>query len=184
MKKQVFKLDIEDMDEGSELQAYLFFHTALPGYLFVDDLNHLYGLSLQRLDDLSLQGQQWPLYTYHDSLRQLDYYLIERPAGSATTATHWAPGHKMMILKGEKAVDTAEQLCNDFCTPPPQPDTCNPDAIERYEILTSYQQTLTPVTQYNINAPAPTSKKILKERSEMENLFTTILDILDLSGME
>lgn len=184
MKKQVFKLEIDDFDEGGVPQAYLFFHTATPGYLFADDLNHLYGLSLGRLDDLCLQGQLWPLYTYRDILRQMDYYLIERPLGLSSYATHWTPGHKMMILQGESAFATAKQICDDFNTAPSLPDACNPVETERYEILTSYQQTLTPVTQYDINAQENTSKKVLKERSEMETLFTAILDILDLSVME
>lgn len=184
MKKQIYKLDIEDLDEEGGGKAYIFFHTSLPGYLFVDDLNHLYGVSLERLDDLSLQGQQWPLYSYHDSLRKLDYYLIERPAGAVSALSHWAPGHKMMIVNGEKASDIAQQLYNDFNSPPPQPDTCNPEALERYEILSSYQQTLTPVTLYDPDDQTPSSRKILKERMEMENLFVTILDILDLSGIK
>ena len=198
MKKQVLKLNIDDLGDDSEGLAYLFFHTTTPGYLFVDDLNHLYGLSLSRLDDLQLEGQSWPLYSYHDNLRQLDYYLIERPTGAIATATHWAPGHKMMILKGEGAADTAEHISNDFATPPPRP-TClpgtdgdssyelcgvNPAEVERYNILTSYQQAFTPVNLYDLNAPTSTSKKVLKERTEIENLFTAILDLLDLSGME
>ncbi len=184
MKKQVLKLDIDDFGDDSEDLAYLFFHTACPGYVFVDDLNHLYDLALSRENDLDLNEQSWPLYSYHDNLRQLDYYLIERPTVGSGVASHWAPGHKMMILKGENAVETAEVISNDFGTPPPQPDTCNPAEMERYDILTSYQQAFTPVNIYDIHAPVSTSKKTLKERTELENLFNTILDLLDLSGIE
>ena len=54
MKKQVLKLDIDDFGDDSEDLAYLFFHTACPGYVFVDDLNHLYDLALSRENDLDL----------------------------------------------------------------------------------------------------------------------------------
>lgn len=185
MKKQVFKLDPDDFEDEGEDLAYLFFHTTAPGYLFVDDINHLYRLSLARLDDLQIDGQNWPLYSYHDSLRQLDYFLIERPLNTShPSAPHWVPGHKMMIIKGERAANIADFICEDFSTPPSQPDACLPTGIERYDILTSYQQSLTPVTVYSFNTPVGTSKKLLKERTEMENLFTTILDLLDLSGIE
>lgn len=184
MKKQVFKLEPDDFGDDSENLAYLFFHTTVPGYVFVDDLNHLYRLSLSRLDDLQLEGQGWPLYTYRDSLQMVDYYLIERPTSSAATASHWAPGHKMMILKGERATDIAKFICEDFSTPPPLPDHNNPTVTEHHEILSSYQQSFTPVNLYDTNAPAPSSKKVLKKRTELENLFTAILDILDLSGIE
>ncbi len=187
MKKQVFKLDLDDLEDNSEDLAYLFFHTTTPGYLFVDDINHLYHLALARLDDLQIDGQSWPLYSYHDNLRQLDYYLIERPltpTRSQLSAPHWVPGHKMMIIKGERASEIADFFCEDFSTPPSQPDSCLPADIERYDILTSYQQSFTPVTVYNFDTPIDTSKKLLKERAELENLFTTILDLLDLSGIE
>lgn len=183
MKKQVLKLDIEDMNDDGEELAYLFFHTAVPGYAFVDDLNHLYSLSLTRQDDLMMDNRNWPLYTYRDTLRKMDYYLIERPTGNAAVATHWAPGHKMMILKGEKASDIAEYICNDFVSPLPQPDDYNPAATARYDILSSYQQAFTPVNKYDMSTPSSTSKKILKERTELETLFTAILDLLDLSSI-
>ena len=137
MKKQVFKLEPDDFGDDNENLAYIFFHTTVPGYVFVDDLNHLYQLSLSRLDDLQLEGQGWPLYTYHDSLQMVDYYLIERPTSSAATASHWAPGHKMMILKGERATDIAKFICEDFSTPPPLPDHNNPAVTEHHEILNS-----------------------------------------------
>ena len=184
MKKQIYKLDLDDFGDDGEDLAYLFFHTTVPGYVFVDDLNHLYELSLRRLDDLPLEGDGWPLYTYRDSLQMVDYYLIERPAGPASTAPHWAPGHKMMILKGEQALNDAEHIIADFSTPLAHPNAGNPAEEERYNILTSYQQAFTPVTLYDINAPAPTSKKVLRERGELEHLLTTIIDLLDLSGIE
>ena len=165
MKKQVLKLDLDDFGDDNEDLAYLFFHTACPGYVFVDDLNHLYDLALSRENDLDLNEQK-------------------RPTVGSGVASHWAPGHKMMILKGENAAETAEVISNDFGTPPPQPDTCNPAEMERYDILTSYQQAFTPVNIYDIHAPVSTSKKTLKERTELENLFNTILDLLDLSGIE
>lgn len=179
MKKQVLKLDLDDLEDSGEDLVHLFFHTSVPGYVFVDDINHLYNLSLCRQNDLELDEQRWPLYTYHDTLRQLDYYLIERPGGAAGIASHWAPGHKMMVLKGENALETAKRMYNDFSTPPPLPDECNPTETEQYNILTSYQQAFTPVTIYDFNAPATTSKKMLKERNELEVLFATILDLLD-----
>ena len=184
MKKQIHRLDFDDEGFDDQNIAYLFFHTTVPGYVFVDDMNHLYGLSLSRLDDMQMADMEWPLYIYRDGLRQLDYYLIERPACSATFATHWAPCHKMLLIKGENAVETATRICGDFSTPPPPPDPCNPAEVERHNIITTYQEAFTPVTIYDMDAPATLSKKVMKERGELENLFTTILDHLDLSGIE
>jgi hypothetical protein len=164
--------------------AFLLFGSTTPSYVFVDDLNRLYGLQLNRAADMELQQSLWPMFTYRDTLTRLNYYLIERPTSSAATASHWAPGHKMMILKGERATDIAKFICEDFSTPPPLPDHNNPTVTEHPEILSSYQQSFTPVNLYDTNAPAPSSKKVLKERTELENLFTAILDILDLSGIE
>lgn len=184
MKKQVLKLDIDDYGDDSQNLAYIFFHTTVPGYAFVDDLNHLYRLTLRRLDDLSIEGQPWPLYTYHDLLQKLDYYLIERPSGATNNISHWSQGHKMMIIKGELAMEAATRISDEFVTPLPPPDKCNPMEAERFDILASYQQAFTPVTLYDMNPPTTASKKTLKERVELEKIFTTILDLLDLSAIE
>lgn len=184
MKKQILRLDPDPLPGEDDNLAYLFFHTTVPGYALADDLNHLYGLALTRQNDLPVDGQQWPLYTYRDNLRQTDYYLIERPVGNPSNATHWAPGHKLLLLQGENANHTANHICNQFNTPLPSPDPSNPSEAKHIAILDSYQQTLATASIYNPNTTAPLSKKTLKERTEMEAIFAQILDNLDLSSIE
>ena len=175
MKKNTFNLDIDLEDESPllEASAYLFFHTTSPSYLLVDDLNHLYRLALARTADIPILDTAWPLYTYHDSISHLSYYLIERPLTST----------KILLIRGEGLDDTVARILRDFNEPPVDTDPLNPDLQRHNEIILSYQQALTSVTQYNSQPSTPLSRKAAKDRQELDNLLTTILDHLDLNHL-
>ena len=175
MKKHTFTLD-EDFDDESPLLdniAILFFRTDTPNYLFADDLNHLYRLALARVDDVALPtAQPLPLYIYHNRLEYLDYYLID------LTPTQ----SKVLIIRGEDTDDTVKEILSDFNEPPAEADPHNPDLQLRDNIRLTYQQTLTPVTLYS-PLPPNHSAKAAKERQELDNLLTSILDYLDLNHL-
>lgn len=175
MKKHTLTLDIELDDESPLLDdiAILFFHTDTPNYLFADDLNHLYRLALTRVDDIPLSDDDWPLYTYHDQMRLFNYYLVERPL----TAT------KILIIRGEDASDESDKILHDFSTTPADADPLRPDMLQRNDLLNAYQQALTTVTTYNSQSPSPLSHKEAKERQEIENLLTNLIDYLDLNHL-
>ncbi|MBO4586786.1 MAG: hypothetical protein J5677_03090 [Bacteroidales bacterium] len=175
MKKQTLKLELDEEMLPFEDIAFLFFHTDEPNYAFADDLNHLYNLNLARTTDMELAGAQWPLFLYHDSLQQLNYYLIERPQGSGNNALHWGLGHKLLLIQGPSAQESAECIYQEFNAPPSAEDT------KRNAILNTLMGSFMPVSLYDQNPPATMSKKNAKERAEMEDLFVSILDFLDLN---
>lgn len=183
MKKQTFKLDIEFDSDPFEDLAFLFFHSTDPNYAFADDLNHLYGLALTRVDDMPLLNAAWPVYTYRNTLRQLNYYLIERPVASGNTAPFWGARHKMLLLQGDDATPTADRIYSDFNDLPTPPDPADIHAVERHSILKAFHSSFTPVSLLDPTAPLPpsASRKAKKEHDEMERLFTSILDHFDLS---
>ena len=184
MKKQTFKLDIEFDSDPFEDLAFLFFHSTDPNYAFADDLNHLYGLALTRVDDMPLLDAAWPVYTYRNTLRQLNYYLIERPVVSGNTALHWGHLHKLLLLQGQDAEETARAIYRDFTTlPDADPQTQN---SERNDIITNFQQSFASVTLYDTQLPdgAQPQRKTLRERAELENLFTAIIDHFDLQLLD
>lgn len=186
MKKQTFKLEVDNEEELFKGIAFLFFHTATPNYAFADDLNRLYRLSLSRKTDLELLSSNWPLYSYNDLMRQIDYYLIERPQTADTRAPHWGTGHKLLLLKGQNTAERASEIYDDFSTPNHAPvDEGDPQAALHAAILAEYQQNLTPVDLYNPannTVETPPSRKAAKERADMETLLASLLDLLDLSG--
>ena len=175
MKKHTFILDDDCEDESPLLDdiSILFFQTDTPNYLFADDLNHLYRLALARTDDIPILDTTWPLYTYHDSISHLCYYLIERPLTST----------KILLIRGEGLDDTVSRILRDFNEPPVDTDPLNPDLQRHNEIILSYQQALTSVTQYNSQPFTPLSRKAAKDRQELDNLLTSILDHLDLNHL-
>ena len=147
MKKQTFKLDIEFDSDPFEDLAFLFFHSTDPNYAFADDLNHLYGLTLTRVDDMPLLDAAWPVYTYRNE-------------------------------------ETARAIYRDFTTlPDADPQTQN---SERNDIITNFQQSFASVTLYDTQLPdgAQPQRKTLRERAELENLFTAIIDHFDLQLLD
>ena len=175
MKKHTLTLDIDLDDENPLLDdiAILFFQTDTPSYLFADDLNHLYRLTLARIDDITIGDSAWPLYTYHDSIGLLDYYLVERPLSST----------KILLIRGENIEAKVNNILHDFNEPLAEASPIHPNLQQRNDILLPYQQTLTSVNLYNPQAPVPTNRKAAKERQELDSLLTTLLDHLDLNHL-
>lgn len=182
MKKNTFNLDIDLEDESPllEASAYLFFHTSSPSYLLVDDLNHLYHLSLSRLDDITLPQGQWPFYSFYDHLRLLHYYLVDLSVTPQNANNQTITQSKLLLLRGEDADNVADTILHDFNLPLPSPDPLNPDQLRRNDILLSYQQQLVSVTRYDPQAPAALSRKAAKERLDLDNLLTATLDYIDI----
>lgn len=177
MKKQTLKLELDDEVQPFEDIAFVFFHTDEPNYAFADDLNRLYNLSLSRCADMEMEGGLWPLFTYHDPLQQLNYYLIERPQKTGTSVPHWGAGHKLLLLQGQNAQEEAEHIYEEFNTTP----TNDESQRERNEILETLMQSFMPVSLYDPTPTTAVSKKSAKERAEMEEFFARVLDYLDLN---
>lgn len=182
MKKNTLVLDFDDVSSPFEDIAFLLFHSAVPNYAFVDDLNHLYELSLARIDDIEIMETPWPLFSYRDSLRHLTYHLIERPALTSTGVPHWRPAEKLLMIKGNGAEETAAAICDDFTLDHPSPNPADLRAADHAALLQYYQQSLTAVTFYNPLSQKPISRKTAKERAELEALLADIADRLDLAG--
>lgn len=183
MKKHTLTLD-ENFDDESPLLdniAILLFRTDTPNYLFADDLNHLYRISLARIDDIALPGASLPLYIFHDSLSYLDYYLVDltlAQSGNPTIAQS-----KLLIIRGEATDGIVQKILRDFNEQPTEGDPNNPLLQHRNDTLLSYQQALTSVTRYDPQFPATLSKKAAKERQELDNLLTSLIDYIDINHL-
>ena len=181
-KKHTVVLDFDDEPSSFDDIAILFFRTDTPNYLFADDLNHLYQLALSRIDDLVFPNTPQdspglPLYTFHNQLEYLDYYLVDLSTLQASTQT------KLLIIRGEATDDTVQNILRDFNEPPAAADPHNIELLHRNDILLAYQQALTSVSLYDPQPPVGLSKKAAKERQELDNLLTSILDLIDLQHL-
>ena len=184
-KKHIYELDWDDSEPLATDVAFLLFHSVAPNYAFVDDLNKLYGLALRRTDDIALGERSWPLFIYHDPLLHLDYHLIERPPLSGSTAPMWTEGHKLLIVKGERAVTTVATIHDEFCTATPSADPSDLLAIQHTDLLESLRSSFTTTTLIDPSAtlPASTSKKTQRDYTSLCNLLEEILDCLDMENI-
>lgn len=183
-KAQKFTLELEDEMPMYDDMAFLFFHTATPGYLFADDLNRLYRMALARRDDLEMRGHRWPLYTYSDPITKMTYHLVERPAGSGGLAMHWKEGHKMMVIQGEESERRAKRIRSDFESTPLKKAMPTMVDEERARILETYQSELMPVSQYIPTEEPATAlpRKAARGRAELDALVQDVVDCLDYLG--
>ena len=168
-----YKLDIDDENPYSGW-AFLFFHTAESGYLFVDSLNRLYDLSLSRIDDMELYSSPWPLYTHYDSVSHLRYFLTERPADIQAP---WAPGDILLAVKGEDASAMADYIYEDFTSQDEAPEG-DLRAEEHVELLSSLLSHFTVVQSLDFTTPL-SSSRATKSRAAIEQLCNLILNHIE-----
>ena len=182
MKKNIYTLDTDD--QPIDDIAYLLFHNTDPGYIFADSINHLYDLHLCRTDDLPLLQQQWPFYTYADTLGQLHYYLVERPAAAPASAT-WGPSEKLLIIKGDCAPEQAQLIYEDFSDPvTPSPDDllAHSHAAIRDEMIAG----LTVVNILDLSAPPleNANTKAARDRNTLQRLCNSILEYIESNSLD
>lgn len=182
MKKNTITLDIDLESDSHDGSALLLFHSIAPNYAFVDDLNHLYNLRLSRIDDLLLDDTPYPHFTYYDSLHQLQYNLLERPLTANAIAPLWSPGHKMLIITGQLAVQTATNIHNEFNNAPSVPPEDDFIAARHLAILDQLRSNFTTTTLLDpLAAPPSTLRgKALRDYNDLFTMADTILDTLDI----
>lgn len=179
--KNTYCLDDDFTDESWDGIALLIFHSVAPNYAFVDDLNHLYDLDLHRIDDLQLETDStWPLFTHYDSLHQLHYYLVERPANGGAAAQLWTAGHKMLIVLGQQAAETVENIHREFCEASAPDDPSDIIASRHSALLDELRSNFTTTTIVDPSSTPPLKGKALREYNDLLDLTNSILDTLDI----
>lgn len=188
-------LDLEPEEISFDNLAVVLFHSQAPNYTFVDDLNHLYSLSLSREDDMPLDTLSYPHYSYRDTLRQLSYHLLERPNSPSpddhhskfkiqiSNFTFWQPLHKLLLIQGDNAQAMADRIAGEFTVLPPAPAADDLAATARYRLLEDFHASFTPVSLLDPAAPLPpnATAKSRRERNDIKQLLTSILQYFDLS---
>lgn len=164
-----YKLELEE-EYDFEGWAFLHFHTAAPGYAFVDSLNRLYDLALERLDDMVLDGVAWPLYRFLDSQRHCLYLLVERPMAASGP---WEPGDKVLVVGCENADATVQRLYADMVGNATV-DEADLVAREHADMLADLLADFTVANVLDFSAPAPT-RKAAKERQLVQRYCDALL---------
>lgn len=178
-KKPVLTLDPDLAMPDYEGFAFLLFHTEAPSYVFVDDLNRLYGFALTRTEDMQLHEACWPMFTYYDPKLRLHHYLVERPAGSGSAA--WPGGHKLLIVRGDAATNVVESIHEEFSAAPPPVDPTDLLAQEHNRLLENFHESFTLTTHIDPTADTSTlSRKAQREQAELFALLNDILDYFDI----
>lgn len=199
MKKTKYTLDDVDLDDDLDL-AYLLFRSQDAGYLFVDNLNHLYRLALRRIDDMPFPPPTpetreifkqanppttpYPFYTYSDPVAHLNYFLIEKPSAAAPSGA-WQPSDKLLIIKGEGAPLEAESIYDDF-TAPQRPDPDDLLALQHAELRDQMIREFTVVNLLDFSAPAPanTRDRAARDRVTLEQHCNLLLSYIEHSHLD
>lgn len=171
-KKNIITLEMDDEPLNGDM-AHLMFHTTLPSYLLADSLNRLYGYNLHRIDDMVLEGAEWPFYTHADTIDQLKYYIIEKPMAAQAVAA-WGAGDKILIIKGDGAQEMADYIYDDL-TDPTDTDENDLLAVEHARLRDGLLAAFTVVTPLDLDAPLPTqNKKVQHDRATLQQQCAAI----------
>lgn len=104
-----------------ETTAILAWNTSYSAYTFAFHLNQLFGLELQRHDDIRLstlkEEIQCSVYTYDDLVNHLSFYLIENGLASRQQVRELSYFDKMLLIHGAEAFDRAQQIYDDLNAP-------------------------------------------------------------------
>lgn len=176
--KHQFTLDLPPID--FEDVSFLSILTDTPSFVLADDLNHLYNLSLHRIDDASFDGYSLPLFQHSEPLRHLDYYLLE--------LTGAADGY-LLIVRGSSGREVVESIADEFGGVAQQPHPADFHAMERYKILSRYQQSFISVSiidfsDNEIESASRPTRRTLKGKAAYADLYARILDYIDLQRLE
>ncbi len=172
MKKHTLTLDLDSPFEG---WAFLLFRTPHPAYAFADILNRLYDYRLARTDDLILHDTPWPLFLHHDPIRHLLFFLVQQPLSA--TGTPWAPGDKLLLVRGDNADSITHTIHRDF-TSPPLADPADLLATEHADLLHTLLSDFSVAIPLDFDT-VPASPKAVKEQALAQRYCNLILDHIE-----
>ena len=87
----------------------------MPGYELAAALNNIYNFQFSRKDDIKIENNQKPFYSYNNETNHTKYYLIdniEQPPKSNTI--NLLKYNKLLILKGSNTSKKKNQIVDDF----------------------------------------------------------------------
>lgn len=173
-------LDIPAIDFDDT--AFVSIITEMPAYALVDDLNHLYDLSLHRTDDVQFDDiEPLPLYRYSNPLRHLHYWLTE---------LHGDTNGYLLIVQGSECNEVAQAISDDFNGADIPPHPADLPAVRRYEILSRYRSQFTVVSIVDFSSAdldvASRKKLPVKANAHVvrADLFARILDFIDINRLD
>ena len=181
-KKNILELDWDDGESLYDDVSFLLFHSVAPSYAFVDDLNKLYHLNLCRTHDMTLDGKEWPLFTDCDNMMKLDYYLVEKPIAADDGSSFWTGGHKLLIVKGDRAKALVDRIHDEFSSPADSYDETDLLAREHAELLESLRGGFTTTTRITPSLPPSVtlSRKAQRDYNALCHMLEQILDYIDM----
>ena len=119
-KQEKLKFDYDEyFNDKFESTAILMCNTRHQAFTFAFYLNQLYGLHLERHDDITLgddkDGSRCLIYSYQSNADQLAYFLIENPGGNGGQRRNYFD--KTLLIIGPDAHEVAQHIYDELDTP-------------------------------------------------------------------
>lgn len=124
-KRKVFSLSNDDVlspyDEMLENTAVLSWNTSYTAFSFAFYLNHLYGLNLQRRDDITLSTMKETItcsvFSCNDGVNHQSFFLIENGMTAMQKVQKMSYFDKTLLIQGPDAFEIADGIYNDMLRP-------------------------------------------------------------------
>lgn len=174
-----YKLDLEDDSSAFEGWAFVHIHTSLAGYALADMLNRLYDYQLTRLENLVVEGLEWPLYHHDDTVAHLKYFLLERPL----QAEVWDAGDKLLAIAGDTAEQEADRICSDL-TEPAHYDSADLLAQEHAALVDELLASFTVAGILDFGSTEGLSRKALRDRNMAEQYCNRLIESIEIRYLD
>ena len=104
--------------------AFVMFHTSYLNYKFSMLLNSTFNLHLTRVDNMGLNGSEYPCFSYYDSDKKMFFTVIERCAnGCAHPIFDYYD--KMLVIRGRDAFDFQNMMFDALKNNATEPESYN-----------------------------------------------------------
>lgn len=119
--------------------AVILLKTSFMNHEAAISLNEAYSLALTRIDDIELDGGQYPVYIYQNDATRLSYVMLCAPHGGAANPC-FDYYDKMVFVRGRDAQQFQRRLYDDLTLPHPEPPAADPLGHSHWELLTLLSQ--------------------------------------------
>ncbi len=130
---------LSDSTFSFEDTSVLMFRTDYPNYRFVMELNNAHGLELSRVEDLWVDGTEYPCFSFNDEYNYMAFVMIERSSKGVSDKV-FDYNDKLLLARGRDAWNFQQHILNNLARNLPEPNPANLLEHRQWVLTKSFNQ--------------------------------------------
>ena len=165
--------------------AVVLFKTSFMNHEAAISLNEAYHLNLTRIDDLTIDDKQYPVYIFHSTASRLSFIMLAAPSGGMPDPC-FSYYDKMLFIRGRDARQFQQKIYDDLSASRPEPPTGEMLKHSHWEMLNllnqgifepatlNFQPNGTPVTSLYSGPEDKMPRKLRTQIKQLKEFFSTL----------